>query len=292
MGWFDKWKSGLGFGAKKPVPDGVWVKCQGSGADAHLGCGRTLYRRDVESNLWVCPLCGFHLRIGAERYFQILLDDGKYETLFDNIASVDPLKFKSEKRYIDQIKGDAKRTGRKCAFIAGHGTMSGRPIALGAMDFSFRGGSLGSAEGEKICRLINFAQERRWPLVIVSQSGGARMQEAALSLMQMAKTSARLAEFADAGLPYVSLLTSPTTGGVTASFAMLGDVIIAEPKALIGFAGARVRDTIREELPEGFQRAEFLLAHGFVDRVVDRRELRAEIARILDLLLPVNRAAS
>ena len=291
MGWLDKWKSGLGFGAKKPVPDGVWLKCEGKGADAQLGCGRSLYRKDLEANLWVCPLCGFHLRLGAEQYFRLLLDDGQYETLFDEIASADPLKFRSEKRYIDQIRGDVRKTGRKCAFMAGHGRMNGHPVAFGAMDFAFRGGSLGSAEGEKICRLIDFAQERRWPLVIVSQSGGARMQEATLSLMQMAKTSARLAEFADAGLPYVSVLTSPTTGGVTASFAMLGDIILAEPRALIGFAGARVRDTIREELPDGFQRSEFLLAHGFVDRVVDRRQLKGEIARILSLLMAVTEAA-
>jgi len=290
MGWFDKWKSGLGLGAKKPVPDGVWVKCEGKGADSQLGCKRSLYRRDLEANLWVCPLCGFHLRLDAEAYFRLLLDGGSYETLFEDIASADPLRFKSEKRYSDQIKDDAKRTGRKCAFMAGYGVLDGRSVAMGAMDFSFRGGSLGSAEGEKICRLIAFAQDRRWPLVIVSQSGGARMQEAALSLMQMAKTSARLAEFAEAGLPYISVLTSPTTGGVTASFAMLGDVIIAEPKALIGFAGARVRDTIKEDLPEGFQRAEFLLSHGFVDRVVDRRQLRDELARILRLLMPVAEA--
>jgi acetyl-CoA carboxylase carboxyl transferase subunit beta len=291
MGWLDKWKSGLGFGAKKPIPDGVWIKCEGKGADAQLGCGRSLYRRDIEANLWVCPLCGFHLRLGAEQYFGLFFDGGEYETLFDDVASADPLRFKSENRYADQIRGDARKTGRKCAFMAGHGRLVGRAVAFGAMDFAFRGGSLGSAEGEKICRLIDYAQARRWPLVIVSQSGGARMQEAALSLMQMAKTSARLAEFAEAGLPYISVLTSPTTGGVTASFAMLGDIIIAEPKALIGFAGARVRDTIREALPDGFQRAEFLLAHGFVDRVVDRRHLKAEVARIINLLLPVAASA-
>ena len=290
MGWFDKWKTGLGAG-KKPVPDGVWEKCEGKGADAHLGCGRTLYRKDLAANSWVCPSCDFHHRMAARDYFALLLDNGEYETLAENIASADPLKFKADKRYADQIKSYAKKTNTTAAFIAGYGTIDGRPLALGAMDFDFAGGSLGSAEGERIRRLIDFAQDRRWPLVIISKSGGARMQEASLSLMQMAKTSARLAEFSEAGLPYISVLTSPTTGGVTASFAMLGDVIIAEPKALIGFAGARVRDTIKEELPEGFQRSEFLLAHGFVDRVVDRRNLREELSRLTKILAPMAAAS-
>jgi acetyl-CoA carboxylase carboxyl transferase subunit beta len=288
MGWFDKWKSGLGFGAKKPVPDGIWVKCEGGGADAHLGCGSTLYRKDLDDGLWVCPLCGFHMRIHIDAYLGYLLDDGSFETVFDSIGSADPLKFKADgKRYADQIRGDTKKTGRKCAFLAAHGILEGRPVAVGAMDFSFRGGSLGSAEGEKMCRLIGLAEEKRWPLIVISQSGGARMHEAAQSLMQMAKTSARLAQYAHAGLPYISVLVSPTTGGVTASFAMLGDVIVAEPKALVGFAGARVRDTIGEDLPEGFQRSEFLMEHGFVDRVIDRRNLRDELSRIIGLLMPV-----
>ncbi len=288
MSWFDKWKTGLGFEPKKPVPDGVWVKCEGVGADAHLGCGTSLFRKELDASMWVCTLCGFHLRVRTDSYFDYILDGGGYESLFDNIGSADPLKFKADgKRYADQIRSDAKKTSRKCAFMAAQGYLNGRPIAIGAMDFSFRGGSLGSAEGEKMCRLIGLAEEKRWPLVIVSQSGGARMQEAAQSLMQMAKTSARLAQYAQAGLPYISVLTSPTTGGVTASFAMLGDIIIAEPKALIGFAGARVRDTIKEELPEGFQRSEFLMEHGFVDMVVDRRQLRDQIDRIIRLLLPV-----
>ena len=285
MGWFDKWKSGLG-GGKRSVPDGVWMKCEGKGADAHLGCGRTLFQKDLEETSWVCPLCDFHHRMAARDYFSLLLDGGQAETFGENVSADDPLKFKSDKRYIDQIRSYEKRTGTSSAFIAGYGKIEGRPVALGAMDFDFAGGSLGSAEGEKIRRLIDFAQERRWPLAIISKSGGARMQEATLSLMQMAKTSARLAEYAEAALPYVSILTSPTTGGVTASFAMLGDVTIAEPKALIGFAGARVRDTIKEELPEGFQRSEFLLEHGFVDRVVDRRNLRAELARLFSILMP------
>jgi acetyl-CoA carboxylase carboxyl transferase subunit beta len=285
MGWFDKWKSGLGTG-KKPVPDGVWVKCEGSGADAKLGCGRTLYAKDLEANNRVCPLCDFHHRLDARDYFRLIFDEGRHETLVEQVSSADPLGFKADKRYADQIKSYGKRTGATSAFIAGYGRIEGRPAALGAMDFTFAGGSLGSAEGERICRLIGFAQERRWPLIIVSKSGGARMQEAALSLMQMAKTSARLAEFAEARLPYISVLTSPTTGGVTASFAMLGDIIVAEPKALIGFAGARVRDTIKEELPEGFQRSEFLLEHGFVDRVIDRRNLRSELSTLLSILAP------
>jgi acetyl-CoA carboxylase carboxyl transferase subunit beta len=226
------------------------------------------------------------MRIGADAYFALLLDEDTEQKLFEAVASADPLQFRADKRYADQIKDDNRKTGRSSAFMAAHGMLNGRPVAVGVMDFSFRGGSLGSAEGEKICRLISFAQDGRMPLVIVSQSGGARMQEATLSLMQMAKTSARLAEFSEAALPYISVLTSPTTGGVTASFAMLGDVIIAEPKALIGFAGARVRETIKEDLPEGFQRAEFLLSHGFVDRVTDRRELKDEIARLANVLVP------
>ncbi len=289
MGWFDKWKTGLGR-SKKPVPDGVWVKCEGIGADSHLGCGRTLYRKDLELDQWVCPLCDFHHRMTARGYFKLLLDGGVFETICENISSTDPLQFKSQKRYADQIKSYAKKTGTTSSFMAGYGHIDGRPMALGVMDFDFAGGSLGSAEGEKIRRLIDFAQERRWPLVMISKSGGARMQEATLSLMQMAKTSARLAEFAEAGLPYISVLTSPTTGGVTASFAMLGDIALAEPKALIGFAGARVRDTIKEDLPEGFQRSEFLMEHGFVDRVVDRRKLREEIGRLMGVLLPVREA--
>jgi acetyl-CoA carboxylase carboxyl transferase subunit beta len=289
MGWFDKWKTGLG-STKKPVPDGVWVKCEGQGADSHLGCGRTLYRKDLEQDQWVCPLCDFHHRMTARGYFELLLDGSVYETIGENISSTDPLQFKSQKRYADQIKTYAKKTGTTSSFMAGYGQIEGCPLALGVMDFDFAGGSLGSAEGEKIRRLIDFAQERRWPLVIISKSGGARMQEATLSLMQMAKTSARLAEYAEASLPYISVLTSPTTGGVTASFAMLGDIALAEPKALIGFAGARVRDTIKEDLPEGFQRSEFLMEHGFVDRVVDRRNLREEIGRLMGLLLPMREA--
>ncbi|HRS94052.1 MAG TPA: acetyl-CoA carboxylase, carboxyltransferase subunit beta [Candidatus Latescibacteria bacterium] len=287
MGWLDAWKAGFARNAKKAIPDGVWVKCEGKGADAQLGCGKTLYRRDLEENLWVCPSCGFHMRIGAHAYLDLLLDEGTAEPLFETVMSADPLQFKAEKRYGDQIMEDFRKTGRGSAFMAASGAIYGRPFAVGAMDFSFRGGSLGSAEGEKINRLIGFAQDRRVPLVIVSQSGGARMQEAALSLMQMAKTSARLAEFAESSLPFISVLTSPTTGGVTASFAMLGDVILAEPGALIGFAGARVRETIKEDLPPGFQRAEFLLEHGFVDRVVDRRSLKEEVARLTKVLAPV-----
>ena len=284
MGWFDKWKSGLG-STRKPVPDGVWVKCEGRGADVGLGCGETFYRRDIEENLWVCPSCGFHHRIDVIKYIDIITDKGTYTPLFENIQSLDPLKFRAVKKYADKLRDDEKKTGQKCSFVAGEGRIDGIRSAVGGMHFGFVGGSLGSAEGEKIRLLTDHAENNRLPLVIISQSGGARMQEAALSLMQMAKTSARLAQFSESGLPYISLLTNPTTGGVTASFAMLGDIHIAEPNALIGFAGGRVRDTIKEELPEGFQRSEFLLDHGFVDCIVKRSNLKKEIAKILRILL-------
>jgi acetyl-CoA carboxylase carboxyl transferase subunit beta len=218
-------------------------------------------------------------------YLALLMDGGEWEEVAPGVASSDPLEFESVKSYSDQIAQDRKATGRLCAFAAALGRIGGRPVALGGLDYSFRGGSLGSAEGEKIARLIDTAIEKRLPVIIISVSGGARMQESTLSLMQMAKTSAKLAQLADAGLPYLSVMTSPTTGGVTASFAMLGDVNIAEPQATIGFAGNRVREeTIKEELPEGFQRAEFLLEHGFIDRIVDRRHLKSELARLADLL--------
>jgi acetyl-CoA carboxylase carboxyl transferase subunit beta len=286
MSWLAKWKSGLGIGSKKSVPDGVWIKCEGRGADLGLGCGQTLYQRDLEENLWVCPLCGFHHRILVTEYLNILLDTETFVPMFENVHSLDPLRFRAAKKYSDKLRDDEKKTGERSAFVAGSGLIDGLRTAIGGTHFGFVGGSLGSAEGEKIRLLIDYAEENRVPLVIISQSGGARMQEASLSLMQMAKTSARLAEFSESGLPYISLLTNPTTGGVTASFAMLGDVHIAEPNALIGFAGGRVRDTIKEDLPEGFQRAEFLMEHGFVDRVVVRSELKAEISRLLRLLSP------
>ncbi len=286
MNLINKWKSGLGIsGGKRAVPDGVWMKCEGRGADAGLGCGEPLYRRDLEENLWVCPTCGFHHRIDVHAYLAILLDEDSFLPMFDEVASLDPLEFRAAKRYADKIRDDEKKTGQKCAFIAGEGRLAGRRIAVGGMNFGFVGGSLGSAEGEKISRLVDFAMAERLPLVIVSQSGGARMQEASLSLMQMAKTSAKLAELHDTGLPYISILTNPTTGGVTASFAMLGDIHIAEPNALIGFAGGRVRDTIKEDLPEGFQRSEFLLEHGFVDVVSPRHELKDTVARLLGVIM-------
>ncbi|RMG66984.1 MAG: acetyl-CoA carboxylase carboxyltransferase subunit beta, partial [Calditrichaeota bacterium] len=263
--------------AKKNIPDGLWVKCD--------HCGEIIYRRELQKRMHVCPKCGFHFRVSSKELIQCYFDEGSFEEFNQNIAPVDPLKFKDNKKYSDRLKDAQKKTGLKDAVVTGEAKVEGKPVVAAVMDFTFIGGSMGSVVGEKIARAVDRALEKRYPLIIVSASGGARMMEGALSLMQMAKTSARLARLSDAGIPYFSVLTDPTTGGTTASFAMLGDVHIAEPGALIGFAGQRViKQTIGQDLPEGFQRAEFLMEHGFVDLIVPRQEMRCTLSRLIDLL--------
>ena len=273
MAWFRKEKKPLRSTERRDVPTDVFVKC--------LGCGEAIYREKLAQNLEVCPDCGFHFRIDAEAYIDLLIDEGSFSELDVHLRATDPLGFSDLKAYTDRIVvSEAK--GQDEALISGTGVLDGMQIALAVMDFRFIAGSMGSVVGEKIARCGRMALERRIPLVIVSASGGARMQEGIYSLMQMAKTSEVLARLHEAGIPYVSILTDPTTGGVTASFAMLGDVHLAEPGALVGFAGPRViEETIKQELPDGFQRSEFLLRHGMVDRVVDRRELKAALALVL-----------
>jgi len=285
MAWFRKQKKPLTSEDKRDLATDVFVKCE--------GCGEILYQEKLAQNLHVCPQCGHHMRIGAEEYIGLLSDEGGFQETEMGIRSTDPLEFTDLKPYRDRLDAAERKTGRGDAVITGRATMEGIPVALGVMDFSFIGGSMGSVVGEKIARLGRLALEENRPLILVSASGGARMMEGIYSLMQMAKTSVVLARLHEAGIPFVSILSDPTTGGVTASFAMLGDVNLAEPGALVGFAGPRViEETIKQELPEGFQRAEFLLAHGMVDRVVDRRELQATVARLLRHMLAAPEGAS
>ncbi len=260
---------------KEGVPEGLWMRCS--------ECGAMLFRKVVEEALLVCPECQHHFRVSARTRVEQLVDVGSFEEMFDDIEPMDPLKFTDKKSYKDRLRATQEETGEKDAVLCGKGFIKGRPIMLAVMDPTFMMGSMGSVVGEKITRTIEAAAEEKLPLLIVSCSGGARMQESTLSLMQMAKTSAALARLDDAGGLFISLLADPTTGGVTASFAMLGDFIIAEPKALIGFAGPRtIWNTIKVELPEGFQRSEFLEEKGFIDFVVHRKSLRDEIARLMD----------
>jgi acetyl-CoA carboxylase carboxyl transferase subunit beta len=255
--------------------EGLFAKCP--------GCERTFFKRDFEAKLNVCPECGYHLRVGAKERLRQLFDDGLWDEIGAGIASVDPLGFVDTKRYSDRLDGMRERTGLDDAVVTAVGRMGGRPVVVAAMDLEFVGGSMGSVVGEKIARAIERAISERIPLVVVSASGGARMQEGTLSLMQMAKISAALARLDEERIPFVSILTDPTTGGVTASFAMLGDLNVAEPGALIGFAGPRViEQTIRQKLPKGFQRAEFLLEHGMLDDVVPREKLRDYVIRALE----------
>ncbi len=274
MSWFKKPKQRL-VSQKRELPGDMWDKCE--------GCGEILYSGRLEENFHVCPHCGHHFRITADSYEALLLDDGGLVEVFDaDLRSTDPLGFVDSRPYAERLAQAVARGGDQDAIRTGMGRIDGREVHLGTMDFRFIGGSMGSVVGEKIRRLVTRAVEARRPVVIISASGGARMQEGILSLMQMAKTAAALGQLAEAGLPYVSVLTNPTTGGVTASYAMLGDVILAEPGALIGFAGPRViKETIRQDLPDGFQRAEFLEEHGMVDRIVPRPELRDSIACLL-----------
>ncbi|HEY0670734.1 MAG TPA: acetyl-CoA carboxylase, carboxyltransferase subunit beta [Longimicrobiales bacterium] len=278
MTWFRKPKKKLTGADRRELPTDVFEKCP--------SCGEILYRARLEQNLFVCPECGHHNRIGAEDYVRLLLDDDDYEEYFDDLRSADPLDFVDLKPYVKRLEAAERNAGPGDAVRAVAGNLESIPVCIAVMDFAFIGGSMGSVVGEKIARLGQRALDSRQPLIIVSASGGARMMEGILSLMQMAKTSVVLAQLHEAGVPFISILTDPTTGGVTASYAMLGDVHLAEPGALIGFAGPRViEQTIRQELPEGFQRSEFLLEHGMIDVIVDRREMKATIARLLRHML-------
>jgi acetyl-CoA carboxylase carboxyl transferase subunit beta len=276
MAWFKKNRKPIESSPSKAskIPEGLWVKCP--------GCSQALFNKDLAANAHVCPKCGHHFRLGAIDRLRMLLDGGRYVEYDRGLVSVDPLKFVDTKPYTERLRSTRRAIGLNDAVISVIGEIEGQPCVVAAMEYAFIGGSMGVVVGEKITRAIERAIERRLPLIIVSCSGGARMMEGALSLMQMAKISAALAHLDRARLPYISVLTDPTTGGVTASFAMLGDVNIAEPKALIGFAGPRViEQTIRQKLPDGFQRSEFLLEHGMIDMVVDRRDLKPTIARAL-----------
>jgi len=263
---------------RKVKTEGIFVKC--------LECDNALYKRELKESLQVCTHCGYHFRLGARNRLDSLFNEGEYEKLDEEIISADPLEFVDTKPYKDRLEQAKATSGLPEAIVSGTGKVGEHLVYAGAMDMSFIGGSMGSAVGEKITRLIERAMEKRGAVIIFAASGGARMQEGTYSLMQMAKISAALAQLHDARLPFISVLTDPTTGGVTASFAMLGDVIIAEPKALIGFAGPRViEQTIRQKLPKGFQRSEFLLEHGMLDMIVDRRELRDTIIRLLNFMM-------
>ena len=280
MSWLKRERTGIKPDPKRAerpdLPEGLWTKCE--------GCGEALFQSVLEENLWTCPNCGFHFRVPARTYLGYLADPGSFEERDAGLQAGDPLEFRDAKmRYPDRLKAAQKDTGMMDAALSGVAAIDGKPVALTIMDFFFMGGSMGSVVGEKIARSIERAIEERRALVIVSATGGARMQEGILSLMQMAKTSALLAELQRVRLPYVSILTDPSTAGVLASYASLGDVIVAEPGALVGFAGARViRQTIGEDLPPGFQRSEFVLDKGFIDRIVHRKQMREEIGRLLD----------
>jgi acetyl-CoA carboxylase carboxyl transferase subunit beta len=275
MDWFKRKKEGLKPVDKKEMPDGLWVKCD--------NCNEIIYKKELEKRLYVCPSCDFHFRLLSSGYIEVLTDKASFQEFNQHIKSADPLNFKDSKKYIDRYKAVVEKTGLNDAIVTGTAKIETISIVLCVMDFSFIGGSMGSVVGEKVARGIDTAIEKKYPLIIVSASGGARMQEGVLSLMQMAKTSAKLSLLSAANLPYISLLTNPTTGGTTASYAMLGDVQIAEPGALVGFAGPRViKQTIGQDLPEGFQRSEFLLEHGFLDIIIHRHELKSRIASILE----------
>ena len=279
MSWFKRIKEGITTSTKekKETPEGLWHKCS--------SCKHIVPKKDHIARAWVCEKCGYHDRISAEDYFNVLLDGDEFLELNSTLSSGDPLDFVDTKKYTDRVKETQKKTGLTDAIRTIAGKVDGEKLVIACMDFTFIGGSMGSVVGEKISRAIDFCIEYKVPLLIISKSGGARMMEAAYSLMQMAKTSAKLTQLDEAGLPYISLLTDPTTGGVTASYAMLGDFNISEPGALIGFAGPRVvKETIGKDLPKGFQTSEFVLEHGFLDFIVDRRELKSKIGQLLRLL--------
>jgi len=279
MSWLKRERKGIKTSRKagrSEVPEGLWTKCE--------DCGEALFQSVLEEHLWTCPHCNHHFRVPARVYLDYLVDPGTFIERDANLEALDPIEFKDAKlRYPDRLRAAQRDTGMKDAALSGIATVGGKPVALTIMDFFFMGGSMGSVVGEKVARSIERAIEERRALVIVSATGGARMQEGILSLMQMAKTSALLAKLQRERLPYLSILTDPSTAGVLASFASLGDVIVAEPKALVGFAGARViRQTIGEDLPPGFQRSEFVLEKGFVDRIVHRRQMREEVSHLLE----------
>ncbi|MEE8341152.1 MAG: acetyl-CoA carboxylase, carboxyltransferase subunit beta [Candidatus Neomarinimicrobiota bacterium] len=277
MAWFHRKAEKLKDSQKKSIPDDLWIKCP--------SCSEIIYKPELKKNHSVCRHCKHHFRITPGEYIKLILDNGTAKEVFGNITSVDKLKFKAAKKYTDQLKTAKNKTNYEEAIICLQGKISKMPVVLGVMNFEFIGGSMGSAVGEKVAQAIKLAGKLKIPLIIVSASGGARMQEGALSLMQLAKTSANLAKFKGNGGLYISLLTNPTTGGVTASYGMLGDINIAEPKALIGFAGPRViKQTISQDLPEGFQRSEFLLEKGFVDMIVARSELKDTLSTLLKTL--------
>ncbi|MBP1652733.1 MAG: acetyl-CoA carboxylase, carboxyl transferase, beta subunit [Bacteroidetes bacterium] len=276
--WFKRIKQGIqtSTSEKKEAPDGLWHKCP--------SCKKTVTVKDLKDHFYVCDKCNYHNRIDSAEYFEILFDNNQFEELFPNIYPKDFLGFKDLKPYGARLIDAQKKSGLKDAMRVGVGKVFGNDLVVSCMDFAFIGGSMGSVVGEKIARSIDYCIAHKMPLMIISKSGGARMMESAFSLMQMAKTSAKLTQLADAKLPFISLATDPTTGGVTASFAMLGDLNIAEPKALIGFAGPRIiKETIKKDLPEGFQSAEFLLEHGFLDLIIDRKEMKAKLAQLLEL---------
>jgi len=279
MSWFKRKTKGITTTTeeKKDTPKGLWYKSP---------TGKIVDTEELEKNFYVSPEDGYHVRIGSSEYFQILFDENKFKELDADLESKDPLKFEDTKKYPDRLKAAQKKTNLKDAVRCGVGKSKGRELVVACMDFGFIGGSMGSVVGEKIARAADYALKNRLPLMVISKSGGARMMEAALSLMQLAKTSVKLAQLADAGIPYISLCTDPTTGGTTASFAMLGDINISEPGALIGFAGPRiVRDTTGKELPEGFQTSEFLLEHGFLDFITLRKDLKNKVNQYIDLIM-------
>jgi acetyl-CoA carboxylase carboxyl transferase subunit beta len=278
MAWFRRSKKGIADETqKKDTPQGIWTKCE--------GCGEIIHRKQLEQNYYTCPKCNYHFRIGSKEYLAILLDDGTFKEMDRKMRSTDTLDFRDTKPYKDRLKEAMRKTELYDAIRTGTAKISGVEIVVGCMDFGFIGGSMGSVVGEKVARAVDKARKSKIPLVLISSSGGARMMESVLSLMQLAKTSGRLAQLADEGVPYISILTDPTTGGVTASYAMLGDVNIAEPGALIGFAGPRViRQAVGKDLPPGFQRAEFQLEHGFVDMVVHRKDMKETVTKLLRLM--------
>ncbi|GMU96194.1 MULTISPECIES: acetyl-CoA carboxylase, carboxyltransferase subunit beta [Ignavibacterium] len=279
MPWFRRSKVNISPDTqKRELPDGLWEKCP--------SCGEIIHKKQLELNLWTCLKCDYHWRIGSKEYISFLLDKNSFKEMDRKMRSADPLEFRDTKKYSDRIAEAIKKLDLYDAVRTGTGKIEGRDVALGCMDFEFIGGSMGSVVGEKLARLIDKAYKDKLPTIIISRSGGARMMEGAYSLMQLAKVSARLTKLAEAGIPYISVLTDPTTGGTTASYAMLGDIHIAEPKALIGFAGPRViKQTIGKDLPEGFQKSEFLLEKGFIDFISHRKDLRTNIIRVLDLLI-------
>lgn len=280
MAWFKKTREQR-IDKKVKIPEGLWVKCE--------NCKEIVYKKEIEKNLKVCPKCNYHFRISAKERLKLTVDEGSFIEIATEITSGDPLSFEDSVPYRERIKDSQKKSGLKEAVITGEATIDGRSVVVAIMDFSFLGGSMGSAVGEKIVRAAEAAIDKKVPLITVASSGGARMQEGILSLMQMAKVSTAIGRLRDAGMPYLSILSDPTFGGVTASFAMLGDIIIAEPKCLIGFAGPRViEQTIKQQLPENFQRAEFLLEHGMIDMVVDRKDLKETLGTIIEHLLPAS----